>query len=72
MLAYPGIHILPCPARVVIGWMELLALRPVTGGAVFDLQIVATMKANNVGRIYTFHTEDCEPFSDLAVLAPSC
>ncbi len=72
LLAYPGIHVLPAPARVVIGWMELVERRPVTGGAVFDLQIVATMKANNVERIYTFNTEDFEAFSELAVLTPSC
>jgi predicted nucleic acid-binding protein len=70
LLAYPGIHVLPAPARVAIGWMELV--EPVTGGAVFDLQIVATMKANNVERIYTFNTEDFEAFSELAVVAPSC
>ncbi|HXM40697.1 MAG TPA: PIN domain-containing protein [Bryobacteraceae bacterium] len=71
LLAYPGIHVLPSPARVVIGWMELVERRPVTGGAVFDLQLVATMKANDVGRIYTFNTGDCEAFAELTVLTPS-
>ena len=52
--------------------MELLERHPVTGGAVFDLQIEATMKANNVERIYTFNTEDFGAFSELAVLTPSC
>jgi len=52
--------------------MELVERRPVTGGAVFDLQLVATMKTNNVGRIYTFNTGDFEAFTELAVLTPSC
>jgi hypothetical protein len=29
------------------------------------------MKANNVGRIYTFNTGDFEAFMELAVLTPS-
>jgi len=54
----------------VAGWMELLARRPVTGGAVFDLQIVATMQANGIQRIYTFNTDDFEVFSELEVVVP--
>lgn len=34
----------PIPARVVAGWMDLLQRHPVTGGDIFDLQIVAAMK----------------------------
>ena len=34
-----------------------LKRRPVTAGGVFDLQIVATMRANNIQRIYTFKSE---------------
>ena len=40
------LHVLPIPARTVEGWMDLLRRHPVTGGDVFDLQIVATMQAN--------------------------
>jgi toxin-antitoxin system PIN domain toxin len=70
LLALPGIHILSTPARAVTGLLELLRRRPVAGGDVFDLQLVATMQANNVQRIYTFNTEDFEAFSELAVQAP--
>jgi predicted nucleic acid-binding protein len=42
----------------------------VSGGDIFDLQIVATMKANGVQRIYTFNAEDFEVFPELAVLIP--
>jgi uncharacterized protein len=51
MLALPGLFVLPVPARAVAAWMQLLQRHPVTGGDVFDLQIVATMQANGIQRI---------------------
>ena len=60
-----------CPfRRAVGGWLDLLRRRPVTGGDVFDLQLVATMLANDVPRIYTFNGEDFEVFPELAVVTP--
>ena len=50
--------------------MELLRRHPVTGGDVFDLQIVATMQANGVQRIYTFNADDFEVFPELTVVTP--
>lgn len=70
LLSLPGIHVLPMPARAVPALMELLRQRPVIGGDVFDLQLVATMYANNVQRIYTFNAQDFTIFSELAVLVP--
>jgi predicted nucleic acid-binding protein len=70
MLALPGLSVLPTPAHTVAGWMGLLQRRPVTGGDVFDLQIVATMQANGVQRIYTFNIDDFVVFPELAVLTP--
>jgi predicted nucleic acid-binding protein len=70
MLALPGLYVLPTPARAVAGWMQLLQRRPVTGGDVFDLQIVATMQANGIQRIYTFNIDDFKVFPELAVLTP--
>ena len=58
LLALPGLYVLPTPARAVAGWMQLLQRHPVTGGDVFDLQIVATMQANEIQRIYTFNGTD--------------
>ncbi|HEX4136986.1 MAG TPA: type II toxin-antitoxin system VapC family toxin [Bryobacteraceae bacterium] len=63
------LHVLPIPARTVEGWLDLLRRHPVTGGDVFDLQIVATMQANGIQRIYTFNAEDFKVFPELAVLA---
>ena len=70
MLALPGLYVLPTPARAVTGWMNLLQRRPVTGGAVFDLQIVASMQANGIERIYTFNTDDFDVFPELSVVTP--
>jgi toxin-antitoxin system PIN domain toxin len=64
------VHVLPIPAHTVDEVMDLLRRRPVTGGDVFDLQLIATMKANGIFRIYTFNREDFEPFSEIEVLAP--
>jgi uncharacterized protein len=64
------LQVLPLPASAVEGWLGLLLRHPVTGGDVFDLQIIATMQANDIRRIYTFNAGDFETFSELAVLTP--
>ncbi len=64
------LRVLPVPAHTVEGLLDLLRRRPVTGGEVFDLQIVATLKANGILRIYSFNTEDFTAFSELDVLTP--
>ena len=48
----------------------LASAAPVTGGDVFDLQLVATMLANDVPRIYIFNREDFEVFPELVVVTP--
>ena len=70
LLALPGLHVLPIPADAVGGWMDLLQRHPVTGGDIFDLQIAATMLANDVQRIYTFNTDDFVVFPELLVVRP--
>jgi predicted nucleic acid-binding protein len=64
------LHVLPVPARTVDGLLDLLRRHPVTGADVFDLQIVATMQANGIRRIYTFNAADFAAFSDLAIVTP--
>lgn len=64
------IRVLPVPAHVVDGWMNLVRCHPVTGADVFDLQIVATMQANDVQRIYTFNTRDFEMIGEISVVTP--
>jgi predicted nucleic acid-binding protein len=64
------LEVLPVPANIVDVWLELLGRHPVTGADVFDLQIVATMRANGVRRIYTFNVDDFKGFSELAAVSP--
>jgi len=71
LLALPGIRTLPIPAHTTSVLMELLQRHPVTGTEIFDLQIVATMKLNNVPRIYTFNPADFEVFPELIVVVPA-
>ena len=61
---------LPVPLTIIDEVMALLRRRPVTGGDVFDLQIVATMKLNGISRIYTFNTDDFKPFPEIEPLTP--
>jgi len=69
-LELPGIRVLPTPVQAVAGWIALLQRHPVTGSGVFDLQLVATIQANNVHGIYTFNTADFEVFPELTVVTP--
>lgn len=64
------VHVLPVPANTADVLLDLLRRRPVTGGEVFDLQLVAAMKANGILRIYTYNREDFAVFSELEVLTP--
>jgi toxin-antitoxin system PIN domain toxin len=70
LLAQPGVHVLPITGQAVARLMELLRRRSVTGSAVFDLQIAATMLASNIRRIYTFNDRDFMRFPELTVLSP--
>jgi hypothetical protein len=69
-LALPGAMLLPVPPQVTSRWLEMLRHRPVRGGAVFDLQLVATLAANGVGRICTFNGADFEGFPGLETVTP--
>jgi len=48
----------------------MLRHRPVRGGAVFDLQLVATLAANGVERICTFNRADFEGLPGLEIVTP--
>jgi len=64
------LQILPTPAKAVDELLQLARRHPVTGGEIFDLQIVATMKLNGVYRIYTFNTDDFKPFAEIEPFTP--
>jgi predicted nucleic acid-binding protein len=64
------LYVLPIPVRTEELWLDLLRRRPVRGPKIFDLQIVASMLANGIQRIYTYNITDFEAFSELEVLTP--
>jgi len=66
----PRLDVLPMLAAVVPRWAELAEKHGVTGADVFDLQLVATMLENGVGRIYTFNRDDFDRFGELEVITP--
>jgi len=70
ILAMPGMTLLPTPDGLVDRWVVLARQHPVTGGAVFDLQLVATMLGNGVSKIYTFDRSHFERFNEIEVLRP--
>jgi predicted nucleic acid-binding protein len=70
-LSLDVVSVLPSPETVPKIWIDLLRRRPVSGGRVFDLQLVASMTANNVRTIYTFNRRDFELFAELDVRTPN-
>ena len=64
------LRVLPFPVAAVDELMALLRRRPIAGGEIFDLQIVATMKLNGIFRIYTFNVDDFKPFQEIEALKP--
>lgn len=70
LLALPGIEVLPTPVHAVALLLDLILQYPVAGGEVFDLQIVAAMKANGIQRIYSFNAGDFERHPGLTVVVP--
>ena len=64
------LRVLPVPVTTIDEVMALLRRCPVTGGDIFDLPIVATMKLNAISRIYTFNTDDFKPFPEIEPLTP--
>ena len=64
------LRLLPVPTHTLDELMNLLRRHPVTGGEIFDLQIVATMKVNGIQRIYTFNSDDFKAFPEIIVSTP--
>ena len=64
------LRVLPVPAHTVGELIRLISRRPVTGGDVFDLQLLATMNVNGMRRIYTFNIDDFAAFSEITAAAP--
>jgi toxin-antitoxin system PIN domain toxin len=71
LLSLECMTVLASPESVPKLWIDLLRRRPVSAGRVFDLQLVATMEANDVRTIYTFNRRDFEVFPELDVRTPA-
>jgi hypothetical protein len=70
LVAMPGLTLLPFPLDLVSRWTALLRQHSVTGRKVFDVQLVATLLANGVKKLYTFNRVDFEPLAEIEVLVP--
>jgi predicted nucleic acid-binding protein len=70
ILALPGIEVLPVPLDVVSRWLELCRQREVKGGAIYDMQLLAVMLANDIRRVCTYNRADFEWIADIAVMVP--
>ena len=70
MVNLPGLSVLPVPADVVSRWTQLVGQHGVLGQKVFDVQLVATMMANGVNKIYSFNTGDFQVFPGIQAVVP--
>jgi len=70
LIAMPGLTLLPFPLDLVSRWTALLRQHPVTGRKIFDVQLVATLLANGVKKLYTVNRVDFVPFAAIEVLTP--
>ena len=70
ILALPGATLLPVPSDVTSRWLDLVSRHPVRAGAIFDLQLIATIMANGIEQICTFNRQDFEGFPAVPYLTP--
>jgi predicted nucleic acid-binding protein len=70
ILAMTNLTRLATPPDLVSRWIRLVEAHPVTRGAIFDVQLVATMLAAGVRRIYTYDKNHFERFEEIEVLTP--
>ena len=70
LTALPRLSVLAIPVDVVARWIALARRHEVRCSGVFDLQLVATMLANGVRKIYTFDRSHFEHFNEIEVATP--
>lgn len=70
LLNYPAMSLLPIPADVAEQTLLLAKVHTISGPAVFDAQIVATLLSNGVERIYTYDKTGFAPFVEIETLQP--
>jgi predicted nucleic acid-binding protein len=67
ILELPGMILLPIPVDILTRMKTLLQKYPVTGYAVFDIQLLATILGNGIEKIYTFDRKHFERFSEIKI-----
>jgi predicted nucleic acid-binding protein len=70
LLAFPHIAVLPISEQVPAQLLALLKTNPVKGPRVFDVQIVATMIAGGVTKLFTYNEADFRSFEQLEIIEP--
>jgi uncharacterized protein len=70
ILSMTGMVLLPMPTETVARWVDLVRRTPCKRGAIFDYQLVASLLANGITRVYTFDRSDFERFPEMQVLVP--
>jgi toxin-antitoxin system PIN domain toxin len=70
ILGLPGMMLIPVPVDVVERVLDLVRRYRVTGSALFDFQIMATMLGNGLTRVYTYNRSDFEKVGEIEVLTP--
>jgi toxin-antitoxin system PIN domain toxin len=63
LLALSGLALLPVPSDLITRWSHLVRQRSATKKRAFDTQLVATMLASGVMKIYTFNAADFPIFA---------
>jgi len=71
LLGYEHVLLLSISHDVPGRLLALLKANEVRGPRVFDLQIVATMLAHGVRKLFTYIGNDVRQFSDLEIIEPS-
>jgi len=71
LLGYEHIRVLQISMEVSVRMIALLKSNALKGPLVFDLQIVATMLAHGVTRLFTYNVHDFNRFAGLEVVEPN-
>jgi toxin-antitoxin system PIN domain toxin len=69
LLALPGLALLPVPGDLITRWSHLIHQSSATKKRAFDTQLVATMLASNISKLYTFNTADFQVFAIAGIQA---
>ncbi len=69
-IGLPGVELLPQPADLTARTLGLLKQNPVSGPAIFDLQIAAAALGNGVSRILTFDRTNFSRVEEVEVVTP--